>query len=168
MPAHDRLRRRDEREGPQSPPATPARTPDAASILALQRTAGNRAVVQRLFYNENQKTLGLPASYADQRLPWDGERYLQSRAAQPTDPKLIDLVTQDAAVKEHLRKGMNLDELQSARSFPDATLQTNVGNLADANAPAAVGAELQAVAVDRNRLIRHWSNAKYSDLTELD
>jgi hypothetical protein len=162
----DRLPRREDREEPGS--EEPACAPVAMPILALQRTAANRALVQRLLYNENQKALALPATYADQRLPWDGERYLQNRPVKPADPKLIDLVTQNASVKEQLRQGMNLDALDAVRSLPDAALQSNVGALAEPNADQAVTAELSAVAVDRNRLMKHWTNTRYGDLASLD
>ncbi len=61
-----------------APTAPIGRTTDAASILALQRAAGNRAVVQRLLYSTENQNLVVPKSYGDQQLPWDGENYLEA------------------------------------------------------------------------------------------
>jgi hypothetical protein len=142
--------------------------PAAASILALQRAVGNRAVVQRLMYGETKKKLFLPATYADQRLPWDGDRYLQARPTTAQDPTLIALVNRDGRVKEHLRKGMDLEALNEVEAFPDATLQTHGANLAEANAGQGLVNELRAVVIDHKRLMRHWHQTKYADPKSLD
>src|SRR3954451_23717381 len=71
-----------ERESPRSAREDRARAerravPSAANaeaILALQRSAGNRALVQRLAYNEINGSLLVPSKYASQEITWDGER----------------------------------------------------------------------------------------------
>ena len=75
------------------------RATDAASILAFQRAAGNRAVVQRLLYSTKNQNLVVPKSYGDRQLPWDGENYLEERAVSHSDPTLADLATKDLAVR---------------------------------------------------------------------
>ena len=99
-----------ERDGRQRnvPTAPIQRMADAASILALQRAAGNRAVVQRLLYSTENQNLVVPKSYGDQQLPWDGENYLEARAVRQGDPTLADLATKNLAVKKHLMNGLDI------------------------------------------------------------
>ncbi len=63
MPRHDQLRRGDGHEravSPRNPASRTARTLPAASILAFQRAAGNRVVVQRLFLHRRPERPDCP------------------------------------------------------------------------------------------------------------
>ena len=49
-------------------------------MLALQRSIGNRALVQRLAWNTVNGNLAVPVDYASQRIPWDGTYMLDREA----------------------------------------------------------------------------------------
>jgi hypothetical protein len=161
-PEHDDRRR-------SAAAALTGRTTDAASILALQRAAGNRAVVQRLLYSTKNQNLVVPASYGDQRLPWDGENYLEERAVRPSDPTLADLATRDLAVRKHLMNGLdikNYEGLDKITPVADGSLAANGAKLAANNAAPGLAAQLQSVVVDPHRLIRHSPGTKYQNIDE--
>src|SRR4051794_11632544 len=119
MRSSDRLRRRDERTGHEPQPAAPSPAPDVASILALQRSAGNRAL-QRLMYNETASKLIAPDAYANQAV--DYQNVTRSLAAHANDPQ--------SDFSDHLRAGLHVDFLDGVQSYPETTLRTNVGKLA--------------------------------------
>jgi hypothetical protein len=211
MSAHDRQRRRREAPtGHEPEQPVPAPTPDAASILALQRSAGNRAVLSRFIYNPTKKHLHVPSSYGDQAVPWDETTKMLAKAVeakatapekkpavkgrqvktpkrgkaepektqaqptaepQPQAPKaktLATLANEDATFRGHLKTGLNVEALDTVTSIADAQLQANAATLADKEPADGTVDALKAVAVDTNRLLTHYSLAKYKDKKDLD
>ncbi len=161
-PDHDDRRR-------NAATALTGRMTDAASVLALQRAAGNRAVVQRLLYSTKNQNLVVPKSYGDQQLPWDGENYLEERAVRQSDPTLAALATKDLAVKKHLMNGLdikNYEGLDKITPVADSSLAANGAKLAANDAEPALAAQLRSVVVDPHQLIRHSPGTKYQNIDE--
>jgi hypothetical protein len=149
--------------------ALTGRTTDRASILAFQRAAGNRAVVQRLLYSTKNQNLVVPKSYGDRQLPWDGENYLEERAVRQNDPTLAELATKDLAVKKHLMNGLdikNYEGLDKVTPVADSSLADNGAKLAAPDAEPGLAGQLRSVVVDPHRLIRHSPGTKYQNIDE--
>jgi hypothetical protein len=108
MTSHDRLRRRGERSDSEPVTDTPRRSPDVASILALQRSAGNQAVLQRLIHDQADNALGVPKAYADERIGWNDNKHYVDHEPTPKDPKLSELVERPV-VKGHAVSGVGID-----------------------------------------------------------
>jgi hypothetical protein len=185
MASNDRLRRREAQEGPEQQtamsPAPPAPDPHVSSVLALQRSAGNRAL-QRLIYGQKTKQLTVPESYGNQRVRWNGEIIV--KAGSPEVP-IKDLYSNDT-FKEHLRSGLNLgdDPLEKITSRTEQEIKDGVKTLVEP-AKAAEGADaptdeakaavdkvvtaLQEAAADRNRLLYRGKTAGlYKSLAEAE
>jgi hypothetical protein len=94
-----------------------ARPLGAESILALQRSAGNRAVVQRLTWNAKTGNLGVPNEYASQRIPWDGS-YTAERAPTGTDKTFFELAKQGTTFHAQVQEGLGLEWLDTVKPFP--------------------------------------------------
>jgi hypothetical protein len=165
MPSPDRLRRRDERTDPEPEARLPVRAPDTAAILALQRSAGNRAV-QRMIFNPTTSALFVPDSYGRQHVRWQNNQVLPN--PQPTDPTLVDLATDDAVFGDALATGMHLNSFSSVRSIPDATMGQNAATLVGAAPKPGTDAALTSVATDHHRLLERPRDKKYESTEELD
>jgi hypothetical protein len=169
MSSHDRLRRRVARTGDESVPEAGRPAPDVAAILALQRSAGNRAVLQRLVYAPGGKALLAPASYAGQQVPWnDQTKRLEKREPRGTDLTLAALANGDADFRGHLGKGLAVDGLERVQSQADAALKARAAAYASDGAPAELKTKLEDVAVDPHRRLDHYGGVRYSDEKELD
>jgi hypothetical protein len=143
-------RRRDANELVEpEPQRTAPPAPSAASILALQATAGNRAV-QRLMYSQSNSRLTMPATFASQKARWnDALGYVDETSEEKS---LFDLRA-NFKVKEALQTSLGVDYLQELRSVADATLAEEAKGLAaDANDEKLVKA-LSESAVNHTRLI---------------
>ncbi|HEX6022796.1 MAG TPA: hypothetical protein VFZ00_12425 [Solirubrobacter sp.] len=86
-----RWRRREEQVRPEPPrtaPAPPlALAPHVSTALALQRSAGNRAL-QRLLYNRDSRVITAPSELGDKEFPWNSETKTWDKpAAEPTPAK---------------------------------------------------------------------------------
>jgi hypothetical protein len=156
MPSNDRLRRREERDGlePHKQAAAPA--PPLASILAMQRTAGNRAV-QRMLYTADTGTLLVPPAYGAKVVPWEGPGLRKNANPQPTDPTLENLAATNATFRGHLKKGMNVPTLNTVTSADERTMRKATWDHASSPEKDAL-AEARAVAPDPNRLL-HFRGA---------
>jgi hypothetical protein len=158
MRSSDRLRRRDEQTGHEPQPAAPSLAPDIASILALQRTAGNRAL-QRLMFNTTGHQLGATTDYANQQVDYNGvTRSLMAHANDQTS----DFI-------EHLRVGLHVDRLDGVQAFPSATFRTNAEGLAaDGPKKAETAKKLGDVALDDNQMFKHAKGKKYATPAEVE
>jgi hypothetical protein len=123
--------------------------PDIASILALQRSVGNRAL-QRLFYGRSTGNLVAPRRYANQFIPWTGDAIGERRGL--SDPTLASLVANDAAFKRHFANGMNLPDLQKVTAKSEPDIRAGVASLNDGADQATLQAA-QDAAVDLDRVI---------------
>src|SRR5262245_15925620 len=144
MRSSDRRRRRDERPGHEPEPAAPALAPDIASILALQRTAGNRALA-RLVFNTGTRALVVPKDYAMRQVTYkDTTRSLSKHAGDA-----------DSDFKDHLATGLQLNYIEKVSWMEDQTLRTNVEKMAtDGPSKKDTAKQLGDVAVDPNRLLK--------------
>jgi hypothetical protein len=167
MASNDRLWRREAPEGhePREPAAAPA--PDVASILALQRSAGNRAL-QRLLHVADTGKLMVPPAYGNQLVQWDGARLRDPARADPVDKTLAALANANPTFRGYLAQGLNVDAVNSVtvadeRAMRKATWEQSVSPEKDALA------EARAVAPDQNRLL-HFQAAwdKFSSIDTLD
>ena len=131
MRSNRRLRRDDEAQvESELPSESPAPVPEIASVLALQRHAGNRAVA-RLMYSPKNTRLVVPQSFGSRRVPWEDKK-LRKGGAQPTDKTLAELANQDTVFREHLMRGMHVTSLSGVGVVPDAELQANAAKLDEA------------------------------------
>jgi hypothetical protein len=89
-----------------APPA-----PSVEAMLALQRGAGNRAIVQRLVYDSYQGDLKIPASYASQTIAWDGEKV--PAKPEPADKKSLFEHSKNQNFKSALETGLGLGYLNT-------------------------------------------------------
>jgi hypothetical protein len=166
MPSNDRLRRREVRAGSESSAEEPARQPaPIESLLALQRSAGNQAVIARLLHNQADNKLSVPKSYADQRIGWDeAKKYVVRTQAASTDPKLGDLVKTSKAVKQHAVDGVGVE-------FGEMVGEDDVG----AKAAGFVGEyaedgtaeEVAAIAEDPYRVLKVFKGRKLFSAADL-
>lgn len=156
MRSSDRRRRRDERAGQEPASTTPA--PPIEAILALQRTAGNRAL-QRLIYNSSNYGLHVPDSYGTRNVTYNGVN--KTLAAHANDQA-------DESFSEHLAAGLHVRRVDKVTSSPDATMRQNAGTLVEADAQPETAGKLGDVAVDHNRLLDRPTGKKYRRPDELD
>jgi hypothetical protein len=167
MASFDRRRRREVPEGHEPTEQATAPAPDVASILALQRSAGNRAL-QRLLHVADTGKLMVPPAYGNQLVQWDGTRLREPARADPGDKTLAALANSNPAFRGHLQQGMNVESLEEVvvadeRAMRKATWDQAVSPEKDALA------EARAVAPDRNRLLHFragWD--KFTTRDELD
>ena len=169
MASYDRLRRREAHEGPESRQQAPAPAPDVASILALQRSAGNRAL-QRMLYVADAGKLSVPPAYGSQIVQWDDQnkRLRKPARTDPTDKTLVKLAESNATFRDQLRKGMNVDKLETVEVADERAVNKATWEQAASPAKDAL-AEARRVAPDQNRLLffrAAWD--KFTELTDLD
>jgi hypothetical protein len=91
--------------------------PAEPALLALQRSAGNRAVA-RLVYDEAKETVTGSSAYAGQRIPWNTatkrRRKGDDSAVKPIDPTLIELA-KDAEIRKLIAAGLGVDRVMGVR-----------------------------------------------------
>jgi hypothetical protein len=127
MREHGSVRRRHE----DAPPAeqVPGREPPAAAaMLALQRTAGNRAV-QRLVWNSITGNLTVPADYGEQRIPWDGT-YMVDREPTQADKPFSERV-KEPVFKGHVKTGLGLDFFNAVKAVPATDMERAAPSFVD-------------------------------------
>ena len=164
MPSHDRLRRRGAREGSEPVAEPPTRQPAAAEILALQQSAGNQAVIQRLMHNQADNKLSVPPAYADQRIGWDEKaKHVVRSTATPTDPKLVELVKSSPTVKGHAVDGVGLAFGEMTR---DANIKATAATLAADWAEPGTADALGEIAEDTYQVLRGFKGEKYGSAEE--
>lgn len=147
MSSRDRLRRGEGEVDAEPRPQSPAPAPDVASILALQRTVGNRALA-RLMYNPNNERLTVPDTYGNTRV---GNETLAAKA------------NNDAVFRDQLRVGMHVRGLSQVTVETAANLRTHTAKLAADGDPAgATAVALGDAAVDHNRLLKHSHGTTYA------
>jgi len=166
MDGHDRRRRRARPAREPAVSGAPSLEPRVEGLLALQRTAGNRAV-QRLIYNEGSASLYVPRSYADQRIAWDAP-YVGSRGVKAEDPTLLELSKRDGAVRDHIAHGMDVTKVAEMKPMADASMGTNARGLATPEAEKGTADQIQAVAPDPNRLLYRYGQELFGSPAELD
>ena len=157
MPSSDRVRRRDQPTGRAPEPPAPAVAPDVASLLAIQRSAGNRAL-QRLIFNDKNHQLGVPDTYGQRPVMYNG---VQQPLVQHANDPLSDF-------SQHLQTGLRVDQLSQVGSVPDVTFGNQGAALSSEAKPGEVAAALRNVAVDVDRLLVHTPKKKYAKTNELD
>ena len=84
-------------------------------MLALQRSIGNRALVQRLAWNTVNGNLAVPVDYASQRIPWDGT-YMLDREATEADETFSDLAGKDKPFQKAVQAGLELEWLGEVKA----------------------------------------------------
>lgn len=151
MSSNDRLRRRVARTGPEEPglPEPPRHPPDVTALLALQRSAGNRAVVSRLMVDDASAEVKVPQSYADRTLRWDGT--YQDKDAD--ERRVSDIIA--GSGREHFKAGINYPALRSISTVADATLGVDGAKVWDPKGEKGLGGRFKAAAVDHHRLLHH-------------
>jgi hypothetical protein len=132
-------------------PAAPLRTPDVSALLQLQRSAGNRAVVQRLLYDDKTHDVTVPKTYADKRLHWNGSEQ-DPKAPEKT---VLEIITGGGG-REHFQTGLGVGALGSVSALPDAQLGNDAAAMADPTAQAGTDAALRAAATDQYKLLHFW------------
>jgi hypothetical protein len=144
MHEHARRGRRD-----RDDQGEPRKRPPEHALIALQRTAGNRAV-QRLVYNESSGNVSAPQAYADQRIPWDRVND-RRRDGDPnaSDPSLLEL-SPKPAVKGHLKHGLNVDFVNELQPKAEADMRGAFARVKD----AALRDQMAEAAVAHNRLLK--------------
>jgi len=145
-------RRRDADERVEDEPVRPAPpAPSAATILALQATAGNRAVIQRLMYHRDG-TLTVPATFASQKAKWNETLGYVDEAETTPETSLYDLWPSHK-VKSALEISMAVDYLKDLRSVADQDLAEEAKRMAAVDTDEELTKALSASAVSHTRLI---------------
>jgi hypothetical protein len=177
-----------------------------ATILRLQRLVGNRAVtsmldpvaasidrspqtgrapyVQRLIYEQSDKTLLASEGYGNQRVPWDAEKGVAlPRDPAGTDPTLLSLYTAQADTFNAYLAATVGEVVERARFVAPASYQTVLGSMVgfrpqDKDVPyteeekataKSVGAELARTLARDNMFIPRYRGVTFwkpSDVTE--
>jgi hypothetical protein len=147
---HARKRRGSEDARSQPPAREPALP--RHRVLALQQSAGNQAV-QRLIYTQASQTLRVPKSYADKKLPWDGD-YMGSRAVkEDSDKTFLQIVNQKKEHLAHVAGGINVSKVAAVAAVEDAAMVEMAGQMATKKAAAGTAAALKAVVPDPDRVM---------------
>jgi hypothetical protein len=166
MPANDRLRRRVAPDGSRSPEEVPARRPEPIeAALALQRSAGNQAVIARLMHNQADNKLSVPRSYADLRIGWDeAKKYVVRSTAANNDPKLGDLVKTSQTVKQHAVDGVGVD---FGEMVGEADVGAKAAGFVGEYAEEGTAEEVAAVAEDPYRVLKVFKGQPLFSTEEL-
>src|SRR4051812_3508577 len=150
MHMHEQVRRaRHERAGHD---AAAAAAP-VAPLLALQRSAGNRAV-QRLVWDGNTNIAHVPEGYWNQALSFDLKKgELKPDDATPTakDPKLSEILERHPKLLTGVAHGFNVPYIQSMKPEADPKLEDR-GRAATKDTDARLLQQLADVARSHNRI----------------
>jgi hypothetical protein len=104
------------------------RAPVADAMLALQRSVGNRALVQRLVYNATTGSLTIPTDYAGQRISWDGQ-YVPEEPLPEHDKSFLEHYKKDDVFRGHVKNGLNLGYVNAINPASGDEIKTNAGKL---------------------------------------
>ena len=152
-------RRREEDEGVESELQRPA--DPAAGILALQSTAGNRAVIQRLMYSQQNSRLTVPASFAAQTAKWNEEA---GHVDDTSEPKSLFELWPSYKVKAALQLSLGVDYLKNLRPVVDKDLAEEAKSLAQlTEVPEGETAEQAKTRTENdNKLVKAISDSAVS------
>lgn len=159
---HERPRRRVARTGSATAdlPETPRRPADLTGLLALQQSAGNRAVA-RLLIDDKSNDVKVPDSYANRTVKWDGT--YQDKDA--PDRRVFDVITGGGG-RDAFMEGLGLNTLGSVRQVADATLGTAGARVASKGAKGDVGKTFKAAALDQHKLLHHYDANTFASVQE--
>ena len=163
MSYHDRRLRRAERprasEDVEHP--EPSARPDVADLLALQRTAGNQAVIARLMLDQATNQVKIPQSYADRKVRWDGTKQ-DSTAG---ERRVADVVAVKPGL-EHFKEGLGVPHVAGVTTVADAALGLEGARTSDSSKQKGLGGRFKEAAVDHHRLLQHTSGEKTATLAD--
>ena len=178
MRDHERDRRR--REAGLEPERRPVtETPQAAALLSLQRSAGNRALVQRLVWNSTTGNLMTPLDYAAEEIAWDGQHVLTGKAAEGHEKEsLSDLMTSSQTFKRHMVAALGLEFLGQVKPLRDDQFGTAAESVvssrmqnSDVAGDSAVHAKMvhdvQTAGTSHNHVLTIEDRKKFRDLGEI-
>ncbi|MDA0167139.1 hypothetical protein OM076_43160 [Solirubrobacter ginsenosidimutans] len=163
MSSHERLRRRaapPESEQAQHPGSS-RRPPNVAALLALQRSAGNRAVISRLLADDAINEVKIPQSYADRRLHWDGTYQNEDAPEQ----RVFDIITGGGG-REHFKTGLNYPLLSQVTTVADAELGVRGAKVWDNKGDKGLGGTFKAAAIDTHKLLHHYADNQIKTAAE--
>jgi hypothetical protein len=160
-------RRREDESAEELGPAP--RAPVSDAMLALQRSVGNRALVQRLVYNATTGSLTVPTDYASQRIAWDGQ-YMPEQPLPEQEKSFLEHYKKDEVFRGHVTRGLNLGYVNALNPASGDDIKSNAGMLVspalqkDDAAPgdkavyAKLVEEAAAAAVSHNQVLDRPAN----------
>src|SRR3954469_6070445 len=138
-------REEDESRRPQASPA--------ASILALQSAAGNRAVIQRLIYSGTYNQVTAPESFGSLKAKWnDALGHVDDTSEEKT---VVDLWNGGSQkFRRALKVGLGVEDVHSLRMTNETDLRAEAATSSDNAADAGITKALSDSAVAHNRLFK--------------
>lgn len=147
MSLEGRLRRREEfpRSSDERLPERPSLAPDVSAILALQRGAGNRALVQRLIHHQQSNVVKVPQSYYDLTVNWDEAKRFQDDDA--PSRRVGEIITGGGGREAFFSSGLGKAPAGKVVAVEDAELSKEGAALAAEDAKKGTKEALQRAAV---------------------
>jgi hypothetical protein len=142
-------------------PGSSRRPPDVTALLALQRSAGNRAVMSRLLADDATNEVKIPQTYANRRIRWDGT-YQDKLAEERT---VFDIITGGGG-REHFKAGMNYPLMSKVTPVDDTALGVQGAKVWDNTGDKGLGGKFRAAAIDSHKLLHQYADNQIKTAAE--